>query len=146
MARYVQDLDLIERSHLQYLGLSNIIRLAQAEFSERLVRALSNRLRMVFESALGEVELWNKSASSQLDAQLRERHRNFSRRLEAVERIQQAASGLDERIVELNDQDAQLKELEATLAKMTAGLLDLQPLPFAAQEAAAVPASMAVPA
>ncbi|MDB5932090.1 MAG: hypothetical protein JWR60_3797 [Polaromonas sp.] len=146
MARYVQDLDLIERSHLQYLGLGNIIRLAQAEFSERLVRALSNRLRMVFESALSEVELWNKSASSQLDAQLRERHRNFSRRLEAVERIQQAASGLDERIVELNDQDAQLKELEAKLAKMTAGLLDLQPLPFAAQESAAVPASMAMPA
>ena len=144
MTRYVQDLDLIERSHLQYLGLGNVIRLAQAEFSERLVRALSNRLRVVFESALGEVELWNKSASSQLDAQLRERRRNFARRLEAIERIQQAASGLDERIAEIIDQETRLKELEAKLAEFISHLLDPQPLPFASQETAAAPAGLAL--
>ena len=59
------------------------------------------RLRVVYESALGEVELWNKSAAAQLDAQLRERRRNFGRRLEAIERIQQAATGLDDRIAEI---------------------------------------------
>ncbi|ABM36221.1 dynamin family protein [Polaromonas naphthalenivorans] len=141
MARWVQDLDLIERSHLQYLGLGNVIRLAQADFSERLVRALSNRLRVVFESALGEVELWNKSASAQLDAQLRERRRNFARRLEAVERIQQAASSLDERITEIDDQEIRLKGLEAKLAELTARLLDLRPLPFASQEPVVNPAA-----
>lgn len=141
MARWVQDLDLIERSHLQYLSLGNVIRLAQADFSERLVRALSNRLRVVFESALGEVELWNKSASAQLDAQLRERRRNFARRLEAVERIQQAASSLDERITEIDDQEIRLKGLEAKLAELTARLLDLRPLPFASQEPVVNPAA-----
>ena len=35
------------------------------------------------EAALAEVELWNKTAASQLDSQLRDRRRNFSRRLEA---------------------------------------------------------------
>jgi hypothetical protein len=144
ITRYVLDLDLIERSHLQYLGLGNVIRLAQAEFSGRLVRALSNRLRVVFESALGEVELWNKSASSQLDAQLRERRRNFARRLEAIERIQQAASGLDERIAEINAQETRIKEMEVKLAELTARLLGLRPLPFAAQQAAAAPAGIAL--
>jgi hypothetical protein len=129
---------------LQYLGLGNVIRLAQAEFSGRLVRALSNRLRVVFESALGEVELWNKSASSQLDAQLRERRRNFARRLEAIERIQQAASGLDERIAEINAQETRIKEMEVKLAELTARLLGLRPLPFAAQQAAAAPAGIAL--
>ncbi|MEO7158915.1 MAG: dynamin family protein [Polaromonas sp.] len=142
MTRYMQDLAVIERSHLQYLGLGNVIRLAQAEFSERLVRALSNRLRVVFESALGEVELWNKSASSQFDAQLRERRRNFARRLEAIERIQQAASGLDERIAEITDQETRLKELEARLAELTSGLLDLQPLPFGSPQAAVMPTAL----
>lgn len=80
LVRFGHDLDLIERSHLQYLGVGNILKLSQPDFSERLVRALSTRLRVVFESALGEVELWNKSAASQLDAQLRERRRNFGRR------------------------------------------------------------------
>jgi hypothetical protein len=62
---------------------------------------LSTRLRVVHESALGEVELWSKSAAAQLDAQLRERRRNFGRRIEAIDRIQQAATGLDDRIQEI---------------------------------------------
>jgi len=123
LVRYVNDLELIQRSHLQYLGVSNILKLSQAEFSERLVRALATRLRVVYESALGEVELWNKSAASQLDAQLRERRRNFGRRLEAIERIQQAASGLDERIAEIEDQENVLNELDTKLKELTEHLM-----------------------
>ena len=133
MTSFAQDLELIERSHVQYLGLGHVLRLAQAGFSERLVRALSSRLRMVFESATAEVERWNQSASAQLDAQIRERRQGFSRRLEAIARIEQAASTLDERIAELNAQDMRLEVLETTLADMTSQLLDVQPLPFAVQ-------------
>ena len=119
---YSQDLDVIERSHLQYLGVSNVLKLSQPDFSERLVRALATRLRMVYESALAEVELWNKSAASQLDAQLRERRRNFARRIEAIERIQSAASGLDERIEEISVQESVLNALDSKLTQLTAHL------------------------
>ena len=122
LARYERDLDLVERSHNQYLGVSNALKLAQPEFADRLVRALATRLRVIYESALGEVELWNKSAAAQLDAQLRERRRNFGRRLEAIERIQQAASGLDDRIAEIESQEAALDTLDAKLAELTAHL------------------------
>jgi hypothetical protein len=122
LARYERDLELVERSHNQYLGMSNALRLAQPEFADRLVRALATRLRVIYESALGEVELWNKSAAAQLDAQLRERRRNFGRRLEAIERIQQAASGLDDRIAEIESQEAVLNQLDAKLAELTAHL------------------------
>jgi hypothetical protein len=122
LARYERDLDLVERSHNQYLGVSNALKLAQPEFADRLVRALATRLRVIYESALGEVELWNKSAAAQLDAQLRERRRNFGRRLEAIERIQQAASGLDDRIAEIAAQEAALDQLDAKLAELTAHL------------------------
>lgn len=119
LARYERDLDLVERSHMQYLSVSNAFRLAQPEFADRLVRALATRLRVVYESALGEVELWNKSAAAQLDAQLRERRRNFTRRLEAIERIQQAAAGLDERIGEIDQQETALDLLDAKLIELT---------------------------
>ncbi len=122
LIRFENDLDLIERSHLQYLGVSNVLKLTQPDFSERLVRALSTRLRMVYESALGEVELWNKSAASQLDAQLRERRRNFGRRIEAIERIQSAASGLDERIGEIDVQELALDALDNKLTELTSHL------------------------
>ena len=124
LERFRRDLDLVERSHLQYLGVTQALRLAQPEFSERLVRALSNRLRGIFEAAQGEVELWNKSAASQLDAQLRDRRRNFTRRLEAMERIQQAAVGLDERIAELETQEAMVDVLAEKLGEFAGHLVE----------------------
>ena len=125
LARYERDLDLVERSHNQYLGVGNALRLAQPEFADRLVRALATRLRVVYESALGEVELWNKSAAAQLDAQLRERRRNFGRRLEAIERIQEAATGLDDRIGEIESQETVIDELDAKLIELTGHLVGI---------------------
>lgn len=119
MAGYLHDLDLVERSHLQYLGIGNAFRLAQPEFSDRLVRALSTRLRVIHETALGDIELWSKSAAAQLDAQLRERRRNFGRRLEAIDRIQQAAGGLDDRIGEIQVQETALHQMDAKLLELT---------------------------
>jgi hypothetical protein len=124
LQQYLHDLDLIEKSHLQYLSLGNALRLAQPEFGERLARALMSRLRVVYDTAVNSVELWNKSAAAQLDAQLRERRRNFSRRIEAVSRIQQAASGLDERIRELQSQQAQLNLVDAKLVELTGQLME----------------------
>jgi hypothetical protein len=124
LGRFQRDLDLIERSHNQYLGMGNMFRLAQPEFADRLVRALATRLRAVYESALGELELWNKSAAAQLDAQLRERRRNFGRRLEAIERIQQAASGLDERIAEIESQERAIDVMDAKLAELADRLIE----------------------
>lgn len=137
LARYERDLDLVERSHNQYLGFSNALKLAQPEFADRLVRALATRLRVIYESALGDVELWNKSAAAQLDAQLRERRRNFGRRIEAIERIQQAAAGLDERIAEIEAQETALDQLDAKLTELTSYLTQT---PAAAAEPAAEPA------
>jgi 2,4-dienoyl-CoA reductase-like NADH-dependent reductase (Old Yellow Enzyme family) len=88
----------------------------------------------VYDTAVNEVALWHKAAAAQLDAQLRERRRHFSRRLEAVSRIQQAAGGLDERIRELQSRQAALYDLEAQLAAMTEQLLAE---PEAAAEASA---------
>ena len=119
MAGYAHDLDLVKRSHLQYLGIGNAFRLAQPEFADRLVRALSTRLRAIHEAALGDIELWSKSAAAQLDAQLRERRRNFGRRLEAIDRIQQAAGGLDDRIGEIQIQSNALHQLDVKLSELT---------------------------
>ncbi len=135
LARYERDLDLVERSHVQYLSVGNTLRLAQPEFADRLVRALATRLRVVYESSLGEVELWNKSAAAQLDAQLRERRRNFGRRIEAIERIQQAATGLDDRIAEIDSQEANLNQLDAKLTELTSHLIDTPLVDSSANEA-----------
>ncbi len=119
MAAYSHELDLVERSHLRYLGIGNAFRLAQPEFADRLVRALATRLRAIHETALGDIELWSKSSTAQLDAQLRERRRNFGRRLEAIDRIQQASGGLVDRIGEIETQENALHQLDAKLSELT---------------------------
>jgi hypothetical protein len=119
LAGYLHDFDLVERSHLQYLGLGNVFRLAQPEFADRLVRALATRLRIVHETALTDIEQWSKSSAAQLDAQLRERRRNFGRRLEAIDRIQHASGGLDERMQEIRDREGALQQLEGKLSELT---------------------------
>ncbi|WP_342616462.1 dynamin family protein [Rhodoferax sp. GW822-FHT02A01] len=123
---YLKDLEMAERSHLQYLGISNVFRLAQPEFVDRLVRALYSRIRAINEVALGEIELWSKSAAAQLDAQLRERRRAFARRMEAIDRIQQAAGGLDDRIQEFDQQEQDIAQLEAKLFELTSHLMDTE--------------------
>ncbi len=107
--RFTDELNLIEKSYVQYLGLTQALRLAQPKFMEQFRRMLMSKLRVVFESAGAELEMWNKSASAQVDAQLRERRRNFRRRRESLERIQAAASELETRLAELDGQDQRLQ-------------------------------------
>lgn len=116
---YLRDLDWLERNHLRYLGIGNLFRLAQPEFSDRLVRALSNRLRAIHEAVLADIELWSKSAAAQLDVQLRERQRNFGRRLEAIDRLQQATGGLADQLAEIAVRMDALQKLEARLLALT---------------------------
>ncbi len=142
LEHFAHDLSQIEQSHLQYLGLGNSLKLAQPEFAERLVRALAMRLRTVYESAANDLELWSKSATAQLDAQLRERRRSFARRMEAVDRIQQAASGLVERIAEIEEGEGELIQLEHRLQELTSQLIAL---PHEAEATEPSPVDLALP-
>ena len=103
--RFERELELIERNYVQYLVPTQALRLASPKFMDQFRRMLVSRLRVVFENASGEVELWNKTASAQVDSQLRERRRTFRHRREALERVQSAAGDLEQRIGELEAQD-----------------------------------------
>jgi len=79
-------------------------------------------LRVVFENASGEIELWNKTASGQVDSQLRERRRGFQQRREALERIRSASGELEQRISELEAQDQRSKQLLTRATELAATL------------------------
>ncbi len=110
-----RELDLLDRNYSRYLGLSQAWRMAAPGFAEQFRRMLLSKLRVVFESAAGELEMWSKSASNQVDVQLRERRRAFKRRREALERIQTASGELEQRIAEVESQEQRLVELQRQL-------------------------------
>lgn len=125
---HARELEVIEHNHLQYLGLTNVFRLNQPEFADRLAKAVMSRLKSLYEGAASELEAWNKSAATQIDSQLRERRKTFARRIEAVHRIQEAAGGLDERIGELQQRLAELAQLRGALQeRLVNGLPETEP-------------------
>ena len=115
LAPFVQELDRIEHNYSHYLGLGQALRMARAGFAEQFRRILLSKLRVVFENAAGELELWSKAAQGQVDMQLRERRRVFTRRREALQRVQVAAGELEQRITEVQTQDDHLNDLLARL-------------------------------
>lgn len=123
LSDFTEDLRSIEGSYTQYIGLSSTLKLSNANFSQRLIKALALRLRTVFEAASSDVEMWSKSLTAPVDAQLRERKRSYTRRLEAVDRINGATSELEERIADMENAQEQLSVLQAQLASATAQLL-----------------------
>lgn len=129
MAAHRQTLMQLQNSHVQYLGLSMIWWLAQPGFSQRLVRALSSRLRTLQQTVQADLMLWSKSATSQLHEQLHQRRQHFERRIESVSRIGQAATSLQERIDEIERQDTELDALFRQIRLLTAPVaLDSTPL------------------
>jgi DNA anti-recombination protein RmuC len=123
LSEFSDDLRAIEGSYTQYLSLSNTLKLSGGAFSQRLIKALALRLRTVFEAASNDVDMWSKSLTAPVDAQLRERKRSYTRRLEAVDRIKGAASGLEERIAEMENAQSRLVALREQLSEATAPLL-----------------------
>ena len=148
MTRFIDDLNSVENSHLQYLGMGNIFQLARPEFTEKLVRALASRIRSIFETALGDIELWNKTSSSQVDTQMRERRRAFNRRMEAIIRIEEAAGNLEQRLGEIDIQSEDMEATERGLAEHIHAMRALTPVaaaPAAAASANAVGAAPEIP-
>jgi hypothetical protein len=120
--RYEADLVQIESSYVQYLGLSQAYRLSQPRFMEQFCQMLLSKLRVVFESASAELELWNKNATAQVDAQLRERRLDFRSRYASLERIQSATGELEARLTEVESIDAGLQEKLSRVRELTRAL------------------------
>jgi hypothetical protein len=120
--RFASELQLIENNYVQYLGLTLALRLAQPKFMEQFRRMLVSKLRVVFENASSELELWNKAVSAQVDGQLRERRKAFKRRTETLEKVQNAAGELESRIAEIDAHDARLQEFQAKVGELAEAL------------------------
>ncbi len=136
MERYERELALIESSYTRYLGAANAWRLAEPGFMDHFLRMLVSKLRVVFENAAGDVEMWSKSTTAQIESQLRDRRRGFKRRREALERIQSAAGDLERRIAEVQAQDDRLNQWLAKVETLSGALRELAASPPHADEAA----------
>ena len=112
LGRFKHDLGLIESSYARYFGVMQAVRMSGTDIrSEQFQRMLSSKLQAVFETARRDVEIWHQITNSQIDNQLRDRRRDFKRRKETLDRIQHATESLEQRLAEVETQDAHLLSL-----------------------------------
>jgi hypothetical protein len=118
LAAFQGQLTQIGQNYSRYLTLGQTWRLNAPGFAEQFRRMLLSKLRVVFESAAAEIEMWSKAATSQVEVQLRERRRGYTRRREALQRVQGAADELEDRIAEVQAQDTHLQQLQTRLDEL----------------------------
>jgi hypothetical protein len=134
MDRYERELALIESSYARYLGAANAWRLRSPVFDHFC--ACWCPLRVVFENAAGDIEMWSRSTAAQMESQLRDRRRGFKRRREALERIQGAAGDVERRITEVQAQDERLSQRLLKVDALADALRQLAAAPPSLQESA----------
>ncbi len=109
LARFSDELNAIERSYAQYLGLGHALRLSQPQFMAQFRRMLLARLDSAWDGARVSIESWNGAITTHVEVQLHERRRSFQKRAAALSRIRGASDELELRIANLEQQDAQLQ-------------------------------------
>ena len=109
LVEYERELDRVLAAHVQYVGVAQAWRLAQPGFLDRFCRLLHARLRVVFEAAAHDVDLWGRAVGTQIEQQLRERRRMLAQRGQAHARIRVAEGGLEQGIATLEAQQAELQ-------------------------------------
>ena len=118
MADAQAELHRINKNYSRYLALGKWWRMATPGFADQFRRMLLSKLRVVFENAAGDVEMWSKGATSQLEQQLRERRRGHAQRQEALQRVQSAAGDLEQRISEVQGQDERLARAQGRIERL----------------------------
>jgi len=109
LSRFIDELNSIERSYTQYLGLGQALRLSQPQFMAQFRRMLLSRLDPTWDGARSDIESWNAAMTTHVEVQLHERRRSFQKRAEALSRIRGASDELELRITDIEQQDAQLQ-------------------------------------
>ncbi len=117
LAAYRRELQRIEVSYSQYFGVTKLWRLSERGFLAQLLQVLLSRLRVVFENAASEVELWSKTTTTQMESQLRERRSALHARRDAFNRIQMAGDELERRIQEVQTQDTHIEQVGDRIAE-----------------------------
>ena len=113
----LRELQAIENGYAQFFGLRQAFRLADFAFSAPFRRLLIGKLQAVFENASADIRSWNRAASMQLDTQLRERRGSFRQRRETLQRVQSVDGELEQRIGEIEAQEARLQQLQQRVAE-----------------------------
>jgi hypothetical protein len=135
--KYQKEIERLERAYNTHFNtLWNMVSKAKFALMKRFFETIASRVKHVYDIANRDVEAWLKAVMSPLETQVREHHLQLRRRLESIKRIHHASDELEERIAELEQQEAavklQIKGLMQEVSSVDAIVMYPDTLPLAA--------------
>jgi hypothetical protein len=135
--KYQKEIERLERAYNTHFNtLWNMVSKAKFALMKRFFETIASRVKHVYDIANRDVEAWLKAVMSPLETQVREHHLQLRRRLESIKRIHHASDELEERIAELEQQEAavklQIKGLMQEVSAVDAIVMYPDTLPLAA--------------
>ncbi|MCZ4306907.1 dynamin family protein [Zoogloeaceae bacterium G21618-S1] len=115
-SRYEREIDRLEQAFNHQLNTPlTLLTTEKHTLTQKFFETIAVQARRTFELANRDVEHWLRAVMSPLETQVREYQLQLKRRLESVKRIHQATDTLEDRIVELQQQEDVLIKLRTDL-------------------------------
>jgi hypothetical protein len=123
MLKYQKEIDRLERAYNAHLNtLWNMLSKAKFALMKRFFETIAIRVKHVYDIANRDLETWLKALMAPLEKQVREHHLQLRRRLESVKRIHRASEELEDRLGELEQQEAAVRSQIDALAREVAAI------------------------
>jgi DNA repair exonuclease SbcCD ATPase subunit len=137
MLKYQKEIDRLERAYnVHFNTLWNMVSKAKFTLMRRFFETIAIRVKHVYHIANRDLETWLRAVMAPLETQVREHHLQLRRRLDSIKRIHRASDELEDRIDELEQNEAalraQLDALKREIAAIDAVIEQSDSLPLAA--------------
>ena len=135
--KYHKEIDRLERAYNQHFNtLWNMLSKAKFALMRRFFETVASRAKHLYDIANRDADAWLRAVMSPLESQVREHHLQLKRRLESIKRIHRASDELEERIVELTQQQDALEHQLLALEREVAAIDEIIDAPDAMPMAA----------
>ena len=120
--KYRKEIAMIERIYHQQFGTATLMTTPQVILMQKFFDSIASRVKQSFLLANRDVEAWLKVVMAPLEAQIREHKGQLKRRRLSIERIHEAADGLEEKVTALEHMQSELETQKRMLAALEAEL------------------------
>ncbi|MHB8622188.1 MAG: dynamin family protein [Sulfuricaulis sp.] len=123
VTRYLREIKRLQDRHDQYMKGVSLVFTEQRALTRKFFESSVAKIRAIYKMANRDADNWLRTIMSPMESQVREHQVQLRRRLESIKRIHQASDTLEERVQELEQIRAGIREQELNLENRIAAVL-----------------------
>jgi len=122
LTRYQREIQMVEAVYQKQFGAAALLTTPQIVLMQKFFDSIASRVKQHYLLANRDVEAWLKVVMAPLEVQIREHKSQLKRRRQSIERIHEAAEGLDEKVLALEQMQSELDEQRKAMSGLESEL------------------------